>query len=122
VDAAEEGTEEVSLASVKVGDEVVIVQRWNKTTRETATTVGRKYITAGRDQFAIDTGLRKGPVHGSAVVAYTVEQWAHEEAADALWAVIRRLGQCRKFGALTTDEIRDMTATLEGVAKKLEAT
>ena len=122
MDAAEEGTEEVSLVNVKVGDEIVILDVNRPPKRVPVTAVGRKFLTAGGQDFSRETGGWRNRQYSSNRRAYTIEQWAHEEASDALWAAIRRLGQCRKFGALTTDEIRDVTATLEGVAKKLEAT
>jgi hypothetical protein len=112
----------VTLADVKVGDKVVIVDVNRPPKRVPVTAVGRKYLTAGKQDFSRETGGWRDRQYAHHRRAYTIEQWAHEEASEALWAAIRRLGQCRKFGALTTDEIRDMTATLEGVAKKLEAT
>ena len=113
----------MTLANVKVGDDVVIVDvNRPRPKRVPVTAVGRKCLTADGEDFSRETGGWRNRQYPGHRRAYTVEQWAHEEASDALWAAIRRLGQCRKFGALTTDEIRDVTATLEGVAKKLEAT
>lgn len=79
-------------------------------------TIGFDFVEDGRrdaPQFAVRRILEKSKA---------VAERAREEAEDALRAVVAQIGRRGDYGALTNDEIRDLTATLEGVAKKLEAT
>ena len=131
----------MSLRDVKVGDEVVVEERFrpHRVERVEVSAVGRKYITAGEHWYNRTDGARQGRKYITAgehwynrtdgarqdmpsglVVAHTVAQWERREAEAALTGARRRLCNSNDFSALTDDEVRDLTATLTAAAEKME--
>lgn len=111
----------MSLRDVKVGDEVMILHAFPPGMHK-VTAVGRKWVTANDSQYSIETGQQKGPVYGHSVYAYTIAQWARRGLDSALRSAASRVENRSRqlFGHLTDAEVTEMTATLQGIAEKLE--
>ena len=111
----------MSLRDVKVGDVVVVEERFrpHRVERVEVSAVGRKYLTAGEHWYNRTDGARQDMPSGL-VVAHTVAQWKRREAEAALTGARRRLCNSNDFDHLTDDEVRDLTATLNAAAEKME--
>lgn len=116
----------MSLRDVKVGDEVVVKKsgEWRRGpgSRYPVTAIGRKYFTAGNQQFSIETGQAKGPVYGSAVYAYTEARLARIDMESGLRKAAAAAENASRMplAHLSDDELRDLTATLNAAAEKME--
>jgi hypothetical protein len=108
----------VSLAGVKVGDEVVVTdvirrEPW----RSRVEAVGRKYATIDGEKYEIATG-RKADANRQAW-AWTVAAWETNQLRAALLRAVLSLRDVRISTTLSDDDVREATAMLEQVAKKL---
>lgn len=109
----------VGLAGVKKGDVVVVYEPMRGiVTRETVTAVARKYLTAGRYEYSIETGGYRHRDYSHRRTAYTVEQWEHRGASAAFRDAVDRLRGANASKASTAD-IRELTAQLNAVADRL---
>jgi hypothetical protein len=110
----------VSLAGVKVGDEVVVTDvNWRQPQRTPVAKVGRVYVSTDRGSFHIENGYWQSKNYRSHRRAYTLAEWARHEAETALRMMVRKVADARSFGALSDDDLREATAILEQVAKKI---
>jgi hypothetical protein len=110
----------LSLAGVKVGDEVVVtIARIEAAQREKVTAVGRKYITVGGCEYAIADGSWKRPGFESHRRVYTLEQWQSVELRSRLDAAILRIARMRIPASLSDCDLHEATRMLDEVARKL---
>lgn len=92
-----------------VGQEVMTSTYGSKAQLRTVTKVGRMYVTAGRDEFRIDTGALKSGYSGR---IYTLDAWAEMQEVRALEGQARERGvEFRK--ALPLDRLRRIVEILE---------
>ena len=110
----------MSLAGVKVGDEVVttyVSRRGER--REKVAAVGRKYATIGGREYDLETGLGTGDF-ASHYRAYTLAGWARRELKQGLHDALTNLRSLSyKLDHLTEDEVREATATIEKLTARL---
>ena len=126
MDATEEGAEEgpgeevVSLAGVKVGDDVVVWSINSGTARARVDSVGRKYATIGRYKYDIETGQGADKDYGFHRCAYTLAAWSRQVALRQLRDTISALRDVRIAATLSEADVAALTADVEAIARRLE--
>lgn len=113
----------MSLRDVKEGDTVTVTSPYtqgSKPTQHPVTKVGRVYFTAGGLEFAKEDGSYRDKNRQGHHFAYSPAMWARRQAETAARTAVARLYGIRDFSALTDAEVTEMTATLQGIAEKLE--
>lgn len=108
----------MSLAGVKVGDELVVRDVNFGTTRETVSAVARKYVSTARSRYDIETG-RAHDAYGHKR-AYTPAQWARVDARDLLREAQRKVANAVPSNALSAGEMDVLRRDLEAIVRRLE--
>lgn len=110
----------MSLAGVKVGDEVVIVDRNRSGDRRAkVTAIARKYATIGGERYALETGVIAD--NYGHCRAYTAAEWELLQARNALESAAASLDRLRgsKFAGLSAEQIRAATSEIKSIVERL---
>lgn len=93
-----------------VGQEVMTATYGHTPKPATVTKVGRLYVTAGRDDFRVDTGALKSGYNGR---IYTLDEWAKQDEHRDLRARARARGVQSIDDRVPVDQLRRIVAILE---------
>ena len=105
------------LAGIAVGDEVVVTDVNRPGYRNLVVRmVGRKYATIDGEKYGLEDGVVADAYRHRH--AFTLAQWARQQAEDALRKAIHKIVSVR-FDGLSDDEVRETTAKLEQIAAEL---
>lgn len=110
----------MSLAGVKVGDEVMVTALVGGPTRAKVDSVGRKYATIGRYKYDIETGQWADKNYGFHRHAYTLAAWSRQVALRQLRDAIHALRDVRISETLSAAGAVALTADVETIARRLE--
>lgn len=116
-----------TLKDLRAGDPVIVTDA-NLRARfqqATVTKVGRKYLTVGRDEYDLSTGLLKGKTYGGGRYAYTVEAWERRELESRYRRAVRDFEDALHWGGslahMTGAELNAGIDTFRAMQEKLAA-
>ena len=105
----------MSLAGIKVGDEVVVTDAGRSdVARDRVTAGGRKYAASGGKSYVIATGQRVDACRHAC--AYTVPAWERRNRGKALDDAIRKVATMPRSVVMTDEQILLVTSLLAQAA------